>query len=91
MVEGEKFYPKEENLGEDCEFWSLGCDYPKVEMQGRMSCEGVIDSVCIFLKEGRRVEGFDLSDAQVLKLKITPPGFGSPDYSIPAGSPIEIL
>ena len=64
----EKFYPKEQSLGKDCQFWqgldterssdigraAIGCNFPKYEMEGRLSCEGIVDDVCLFLKDGRR-------------------------------------
>ena len=55
MRERENFYPIEENLGKNCLFWSTekGCAFPKTEMEGRKSCEGIIDDVCLFLKDGR--------------------------------------
>lgn len=63
----EKFYPKEENLGKDCRFWqgldtdgkhplariAIGCTFPRYEMEGRLSCEGIVDDVCLYLKDGR--------------------------------------
>lgn len=53
----EKFYPRVENLGKECSFWcldegSVGCNFPKAQLQGRTSCEGLIDDVCVFLKDG---------------------------------------
>lgn len=29
---------------------AVGCFFPKFEMEGRTSCEGMIDDVCLFLK-----------------------------------------
>lgn len=63
-----KHYPAAENLGKNCEFWqgvdldadkhlgvlAVGCFFPKAEMEGRLSCEGIIDDVCLFLKTGRQ-------------------------------------
>jgi hypothetical protein len=63
----EKFYPTEKDLGKDCIFWqsidtesekhvgvvAVGCFFPKAEMEGRLSCEGIIDDVCLYLKDGR--------------------------------------
>ena len=53
--EREVFYPKEENLGKNCQYWTqeFGCIFPKKEMEGRRSCEGIVDDVCLFLKNGR--------------------------------------
>lgn len=69
----EAFYPREENLGNECRFWTeaSGCVFPKAEMEGRRSCEGIIDDVCLYLKDGRKP--LSLSPEQLLKLKITPP------------------
>jgi len=61
--------------------------FPKYEMQGRTSCEGEIDPVCLYLRNGIFVPGFDLTDAQLLALKTTIPG--SP-HSIPAGKPLNL-
>jgi len=46
----EKLYPSEENLGKNYQFWNLsgrfhGCNFPKGEMEGRTSCEGLIDDI----------------------------------------------
>ena len=61
----EKFRPNEENLGKDCLFWrgiddavilgrvAMGCFYPRAEMEGRLSCEGIVDDICLLLKDGR--------------------------------------
>lgn len=47
----EKFYPNTENIGKDCMYWCYqeGCQYPKIELLGRRSCEGIIDDVCLFV------------------------------------------
>lgn len=73
MTERERFYPKEENLGQDCLFWDkmYGCMFPKVELENRRSCEGIIDDVCLYLKDGR--EAKSLSEEQVFELKFHPP------------------
>ena len=44
MRERENFYPSEDTLGRNCLFWSneLGCSFPKKEMEGRRSCEGIV-------------------------------------------------
>lgn len=54
----EKYYPSEENLGKDCTFWCLGglaagCSFPKFGLEGRRSCEGIIDDICLYIKDGR--------------------------------------
>ncbi len=83
MSEIEKFYPRVDNLGKECTWWnkSIGCTFPKAEMEGRTSCEGIIDDVCLYLKDGRKPAS--LSSEQILMLKTTPP---SPNkLSIPPG------
>jgi hypothetical protein len=59
------FYPTEENLGHNCQYWDWeeGCLYPKAELTGRRSCEGMIDDVCLFVLEG--LQATSLSEAQV--------------------------
>ncbi len=85
MIERERevFYPSEENLGKNCIFWNIeeGCIFPKKEMEGRRSCEGIVDDVCLFLKNGRRPKS--LTSEQLLELKTRVPGI-SP-LSIPPG------
>ena len=72
----EKFYPSEENLGKNCQFWNLfgrfhGCNFPKAEMEGRTSCEGLIDDICLYLKDGRVTQ-----NVPVEVLKLEPPKLG---------------
>lgn len=81
----EKFYPREENLGKECKYWNLdgryhGCNYPKTQMEGRTSCEGIIDDVCLYLKDGRIPKDTDMLE----KLKLQTPQFGQKPY-IPPG------
>lgn len=81
----ERFYPKEENLGKNCRFWNLngrfhGCNFPKAEMEGRTSCEGVIDERCLYLKDGRVPKN---SNINIKSLKLEPPKFGQKPH-IPA-------
>jgi len=80
----ERFYPKEENLGKDCRFWqgiaidgkrhlaqaAIGCTYPKFEMEGRMSCEGIIDDVCLYLKDGRRPSSLSQDQIDEIRFRI---------------------
>ncbi len=82
------FYPSEESLGQDCRFWDavLGCRFPKMEMQGRRSCEGVIDDVCLFLKDGRHPKS--LTEKQRMELKTRLPDFDDKSY-IPPGDIIR--
>lgn len=74
-------YPSEGNLGKNCEFWqgvdlepdkhmgvlAVGCFFPKAEMEGRLSCEGVIDDVCLLLKDGRQPKS--LTDDQIAEIR----------------------
>ena len=58
MSENERVYPHEQNLGKECLYWSLGgiaakCCFPKYELEGRTTCGGVIDDVCLYVKDGR--------------------------------------
>lgn len=78
----EKFYPKEENIGENCMFWQMGCEYPKEEIIGRTSCEGMIDDVCLFLVKGRIPKS--LSKEQIERLKLNPPSL-THGFLIPPG------
>lgn len=87
MSETEKFYPSKENLGKECRFWDLkgrsaGCNFPKAEMEGRTSCEGLIDDVCLYLKDRRRPKS--LTEEQIKELKIRIPSFDEKTY-IPPG------
>lgn len=79
---GEKYSPREENLGRNCGFWqgvseagriAVGCCYPKAEMTGRLSCEGIVDDVCLYLKEGRRPQS--LTEDQIREIRTRIPGF----------------
>jgi len=85
MVE-RKYFPEEKYLGKYCQFWDfdgrfIGCNYPKAEMEGRVSCEGIVDEMCLFLKDGRMPKSVS---ADVLsRLKIQPPSLGPKPY-IPA-------
>jgi hypothetical protein len=63
MSDTEKYYPKEENLGKECLYWHLGstaaqCRYPKQELEGRTTCGGVIDDVCLYVIVGRTPSEF---------------------------------
>lgn len=87
MPEVKKFYPNEENLGRECMFWNLsgflrGCNFPRVEMQGRTSCEGTIDDVCLYLKD--RIPPKSLTREQIIELKTRVPSFDQKPY-IPPG------
>lgn len=87
MAESDRFYPSEENLGKNCVFWNLfgrfaGCNFPKAQMQGRTSCEGLIDDVCLFLKNGRPPSS--LTEEQIKELKVRMPSFDEKTY-IPPG------
>jgi hypothetical protein len=78
--------PSEENLGENCGWWNVsnhfGCGFPKAEIEGRSSCEGMVDTVCLhILMNGLRSK---LTPEQILKLKIRVPGPES-NFNIPPG------
>lgn len=80
----ERFYPTEENLGKNCMFWDLngrfrGCNFPKIEMAGRTSCEGIVDDVCLQLQKTR-----PLTNPQLKDLKPEPPKLGQKPH-IPPG------
>lgn len=80
----ERFYPSEENLGKDCRFWqglesgdkqklahiAIGCTFPKQEMEGRLSCEGIIDDVCLYLKNGRRAASLTKEQVDEIRRRI---------------------
>ena len=88
-TESDRFYPKPENLGRECEFWSIGnmtvgCCFPNANIAGRTSCEGIVDDVCLFLKNGRRPAS--LSREQILYLKTRPPGLDNKAYIPPGGT-----
>ena len=88
MFESERFYPKEVNLGSDCLYWCLGglasgCSFPKAELEGRRSCEGIIDDVCLFVKNGR--EPRSLSDEQMIEIKTRAPDPAN-QYKLPPGN-----
>lgn len=72
--EREYFLPTEENIGKNCRFWGqeFGCIFPKKEMEGRRNCEGIVDDVCLFFKDGRFPKS--LTPEQVLELKLRLPG-----------------
>lgn len=58
MSEPEKFYPIVEHLGKECSFWGLdqgepACGYPKSELEGRTTCRGIVDDVCLYIIDGR--------------------------------------
>lgn len=58
MTQYEKVSPKEQNLGKNCIYWDLGgvatnCCFPKFELEGRTTCRGIIDDVCLYVKDGR--------------------------------------
>jgi hypothetical protein len=50
----EQKYPSDKNIGFDCLYWSnnAGCVYPKTELEGRRSCEGIIDNNCVYIIKG---------------------------------------
>lgn len=78
----EKYSPSVKNLGKDCLFWENGCMYPKAEIIGRTSCEGVIDDVCLLFLYNRKPKS--LSKEQLDKLKHNPPSLTA-SFLIPPG------
>jgi hypothetical protein len=75
MTDAEKFYPTEENLGKECKYWGLGetavnCCFPKIQLQGRTTCLGIIDDVCLRVKDGREASSF--SEMLLLRTDTTP-------------------
>lgn len=73
----EVYYPSEENLGQKCEFWDKQgayCSYPKTILIGRMSCKGVIDEVCLCLKD-RRMPQAPLTEVQRHELDVADPAW----------------
>lgn len=83
MRETEKFYPKSANFGKNCTFWSTErCIYPKEELIGRRSCEGIVDDVCLLVLNGRRPKS--LTQEQIREIKINPPSIID-GFSLPPG------
>ena len=80
----ERSYPSGETLGKECQFWqsfeddarkrlseiATGCIFPKYEMEGRTSCEGIIDDVCLYLKEGRSPKSLTQEQIDEIRFKI---------------------
>lgn len=88
----ERFYPTADNLGTNCSYWQLGglataCCFPKAELEGRRSCEGIIDDVCLFIKDGR--ETASLSEAQRLEIRTTIPNVDSGKNLPPGDAPLH--
>ena len=72
--EREVFKPNVENLGKNCSYWSIDercCQYPKKEIFGRESCDGIVESYCLYYLTGRIPKS--LSPEQVLELKTRVP------------------
>lgn len=86
----ETYYPSEENLDRNCVFWdaegSCRCMLTKAELIGRTSCEGVVDDVCLFLKDGRRPSS--LTQEQQLELRTRMPNLGGNKSYIPPGDTV---
>ena len=88
MTDVEKSYPMEANLGRDCLYWSLGgfgtaCCYPKAELEHRRGCEGIVDDVCLFVKDGRRPSS--LNQEQMDEIKNRAPDLWDKSY-LPPGN-----
>lgn len=79
------FYPRESTLGKNCIFWDIqeGCTYVKTGMTGRKNCEGMVDDVCLLLKNGRIPKS--LTPKQLLEVRTRIPN--SP-LDIPPGDTI---
>lgn len=87
-MDREKSYPSEENLGKECAFCqgidsdnreglgivAVGCAFPKYQMQGRLSCEGIVDDVCLFLKDGRKPKSLTQEQIDEIRYRI-PEGY----------------
>lgn len=89
MPEQKRFFPQEAHLGFYCKFWDIkgrfrGCNYPKTEMCGRTSCEGIIDEMCLFLKDGRIPKS--VSREVLGELKTQPPSLGTKHYIPPSST-----
>jgi hypothetical protein len=81
----EKFYPAEENLGRNCKFWNvlgnMACGFPKFELENRRSCAGMIDDVCLYIKNGRPPTS--LTHEQQVEVKTHIPSFDDKSYLPP--------
>jgi hypothetical protein len=69
------YYPNEGNLGRNCLFWNLdetnlNCCYPKAELEGRRSCEGIVDDVCLYILERRIPKSLTEAERQEIRLRI---------------------
>ena len=76
MQEPELSHPNVENLGKACRFWNLGgiatdCCFPKAELEGRTTCGGTVDDVCLYVKAGRTPSEF--SDLLLTGINLRPP------------------
>lgn len=88
MSEREEFYPEEKNLGKNCLYWQLegpivGCIYPKAELQGRTSCEGMVDTICLLRKDGRKPNS--MTENQIRTIMNIPPSFEG-NRTLPPGN-----
>lgn len=64
----ERLYPSEDSLGKPCEYWSTElqtCYYPKIIMFGRVSCRGIVDEPCLYLKDKRPITNPDCLSEEV--------------------------
>jgi len=62
---------------------AIGCSFPKMGMAGRLSCEGVIDNVCLYIKNGYRMPS--LSGKKVIQIRLVQAGGDTRD--LPPGEP----
>jgi hypothetical protein len=59
------YYPDLDNIGRKCKFWGIGktaltCAFPKAELYGRHDCQGTIDAVCLYLRNGDWLDGLTI-------------------------------
>lgn len=68
--ESNRHFPNEANLGKPCMFWNssdMKCMYPKAELEGRETCLGIVDDVCLYVRCGRTA--VSLTRAQEIEVK----------------------
>lgn len=71
-----KYFPNKDNLGQNYLYWAVGglatgCCYSKAELAGRRSCEGAVDDVCLYVRDGRTP--VSLSNKQIANIKTSVP------------------
>ncbi len=83
------YEPTEANLGKECEFWgdsehSGRCQFSLPELCGRISCNGIVDEVCLYIKDGRVPRIQDLTRSQKAEMAIRHPSLNG-NFSIQIG------